>query len=90
MTLPEPIVSSRRDLAESIAAAARAVGVSFPPLYAPKVPWVGARAIAFGRLEVEVVSVLDRRPDGRVPVLCRRADSGAECLPFADELEVIP
>lgn len=49
----------------------------------------GARARAFGRVEVEVVEVLERNLDGRTPVLCRRTDSGAECLPFADEVEVL-
>lgn len=49
----------------------------------------GSRVRAFGRVEAEVVEVFERRSDGRVPVLCRRIDSGVECLPFADELEVV-
>jgi hypothetical protein len=52
-------------------------------------PEVGDRVRAFGKFEAEVVEVFGRSCDGRVPVLCRRADTGADAAPFADEVEVL-
>lgn len=36
-----------------------------------------------------VVEVFGARPDGRIPVLAVRIDTGAEMMPFADECNVI-